>query len=209
MKILIIIIVSLITITTTHPHTELGLGVIEVDINQTKEIRVFANKEEKEPEKAIRLVKLNGDIIIEEKDYSKWLKPESVWLDYSQFLFRFTKIEGDWIQIIINNDSGGKKWIKKSTNLKNIYWDKFLIDNTTAIGTPISIEIKIAPSTESKTLRRSSTKDCFEAVEIKGDWLKIKTNETLECNEHPEPIKSGWIKWKSDNKLIIDYFLTC
>jgi hypothetical protein len=188
---------------------ELGHGIIEVNIDETKEIKVFKNKGDKEPERIPRLVNQNGDIVIEENDYTKWLQPESVWLDYSQFLFRFTKIEDDWIQVIVNNETGDKKWILKSQTLKIQTWDKFLVDNTTAIKPLKSVDINAEPSMESKTIRKSSEKDCFEAIEIKGDWIKIKTNETLECNEHPQPIKTGWIKWRGDNLLAIKYYLTC
>jgi hypothetical protein len=200
-------ILLLLGLFMTEP--ELGHGIIEVNIDETKEIKVFKNKGDKEPERIIRLVNQNGDIVIEENDYTKWLQPESVWLDYSQFLFRFTKIEDDWIQVIVNNETGDKKWILKSQTLKIQTWDKFLVDNTTAIEPLKSVDIKAEPSMQSKTIRKSSEKDCFEAIEIKGDWIKIKTNETLECNEHPQPIKTGWIKWRGDNLLAIKYYLTC
>lgn len=102
-----------------------------------------------------------------------------------------------------------KKWIKKSETLNVKSWEKFLVENTTAIEPLIPTDIKAEPDANSKTIRKSTNEDCFEAVEVKGDWIRLRTNETLECNEHPTPIKSGWIKWREANKLMINFFLTC
>lgn len=189
--------------------SELGLGVIQVDIYKTTEIRVYRNKGDKSPEKIIKLVNREGEITIEEKNYSNWLKPEAIWFDYSQFIFRYTATEDKWIQVIVNTDTKEKKWIQKSETLTMQTWENLLIYETTAIDPLEPTDIKTEPNTNSKTLRKSTEKDCFEAIEIKGDWIKIRTNETLDCNEHPQPINSGWIKWKENNQLSIKYFLTC
>lgn len=190
-------------------ESELGLGVIQVDIYKTKEIKVYKNKGDKAPEKIIKLVNKDGEISIEENNYSKWLKPEAIWLDYSQFIFRYTAKENKWIQIIVNTDTKDKKWIQLSETLLMQTWDNFLINATTAIDPLNPTDIKAEPNINAKTLRKSTGEDCFEAIEIKGDWIKIKTNETLDCNEHSQPIKSGWIKWKENNQLIVKYYLTC
>lgn len=207
MKTIITIILAFGLLTNTPD--ELGLGIIQVDIEQTKEIKVFKNKGDRVPEKVIRLIKEKGDIIIEEKDYIQWLHPETIWLDYSQFLFRYTQIQDNWVEVIINKETGDKKWILTSSTFEIISWDKFLIENTTAIEPLTPTDIKLEPSSDSKTIRQSTDKDCFEAIEIMGDWIKIKTNETLECSEHPTPIKTGWIKWRQNNRLTIKYYLTC
>jgi hypothetical protein len=193
----------------TNSQDELGLGIIQIDIEQTKEIKIYKNKGDKDAEKIIRLVKEKGDIVIEEKDYIKWLHPETIWLDYSQFLFRYTQIQDNWIEVIINKETNDKRWILKSSTFTITSWDKFLIENTTAVESLNPTDIKVEPNFDSKTIRKTSDKDCFEAIEIKGDWIKIKTNETLECNQHPLPIKTGWIKWRENNRLTIKYFLTC
>lgn len=88
-------------------------------------------------------------------------------------------------------------------------WEKFLIENTTAIDPLQSTEIKAEPNPTSATIRKSTKEDCFEAIEIKGDWMRVRTNETLDCSEHPTPIPSGWIRWRLADQLLIKYYLTC
>lgn len=95
------IILTVLTVwLLTSGEAELGRGIVEVDIYKTKEIKLFKNKGDELPEKTIRLVHRDSEIYIEEKDYAKWLKPESVWLDYSIFIFRYTNIEGNWIEVL-------------------------------------------------------------------------------------------------------------
>jgi hypothetical protein len=204
-----IILTALTVWLLTTGEAELGQGIVEVDIYKTKEIKLFKNKGDELPEKTIRLVHRDSEIYIEEKDYAKWLKPESVWLDYSIFIFRYTNIEGNWIEVVVNNETMNKKWIQKNETLNVKSWEKFPVENTTAIEPLIPTDIKAEPDANSKTIRKSTNEDCFEAVEVKGDWIRLRTNETLECNEHPTPINSGWIKWRQADELAIIFFLTC
>ena len=45
---------------------------------------------------------------------------------------------------------------------------------------------------------------------INGDWIEISTPDYCDENytDSTAPIKSGWIKWRQGNKLLIDYFIT-
>lgn len=190
--------------------SELGVGIIEVDVQQTKEIRVFRNKSDEYPEKIIELLRgEDGEIIIKNASNEKWFIPELLSLDYSQLLLRYTKLHGDWIEIISNKETGEKKWLLKTDGFAVVPWDRFLKEKITVIEPLHSADIKNAPDPKSKTIRKSSEQDCFEILDIMGDWIKIKTSEGLECSSHPEPLKSGWIKWKLNNELLIEYYTTC
>jgi hypothetical protein len=203
-------ILIILTIGLIFPgEAELGLGIVAVDIYHTKEIKVFASKGDKAPEKTIRLTNNNSEIRIEDKNYTSWLKPEAISLDYSIFLFRYTRMEGNWVEVVVNYEAMTKKWIQKTETLSVKPWEKFLIENTTAIDPLLPVEIKIEPNTDSRTIRKSTKEDCFEAIEIKGDWMRVRTNETLDCSEHPTPIQSGWIRWRLADQLLIKYYLTC
>lgn len=59
--------IALLFLTTgllSDPKTELGPGIVEVDIGRTIETKVFKNKGDKHPEKVIRLIKENGEIVM-------------------------------------------------------------------------------------------------------------------------------------------------
>jgi hypothetical protein len=38
-----------------------------------------------------------------------------------------------------------------------------------------------------------------EKIEMKGDWLKVKTKDK----------KEGWIRWRRDDKIIIQLYFAC
>jgi hypothetical protein len=189
---------------------EVGIGIIEIDVERTNELEVFKNKRDKHPDKILSLLrKENGEIVIKEMDNENLFVPEICWLEYSQLLFRYTKIDGDWIEVITNKETDEKRWVLKTENVNIFTWETFLIEGTTAVEPLYSVEIKTEPDNGSKTIRKSSEKDCFEAIEVIGDWMKVRTSEGLECSGHPQPIKSGWIKWKVNNQLAIEYYTTC
>jgi hypothetical protein len=45
---------------------------------------------------------------------------------------------------------------------------------------------------------------------MKGDWIEITTTDYCDENftDSKTPIKSGWIKWRKRDELIINYFTT-
>ena len=71
------------------------------------------------------------------------------------------------------------------------------------------LEVKTEASEKSATIKKMEKKDCFEVLEVKGDWMKIRTNKGLECNESKRPVKLGWIRWRYKNRLMIGYALSC
>src|SRR5689334_7558397 len=115
MKAIITILITIGLLMNTE--SELGLGIIQVDVYRTTEIKVYKNKGDRSPEKIIKLINKDGEIKIEESNYSNWLKPEAVWFDYSQFTFRYTAREDKWIQIIVNTETKEKRWIQQSETL--------------------------------------------------------------------------------------------
>ena len=72
----------------------------------------------------------------------------------------------------------------------------------------MNLGIKQTDNENSKTLKKMENEDCFEVLEAKGDWLKIRTHSVLDCSTSKRSIKSGWIKWQKDNKLTIQFGLT-
>ena len=140
-----------------------------------------------------------------------WFQPEGLWLDYSIFVIRVDTSIGKWHKVVVNNETGKTLWTKAEPIKQLVKWPAFLLKETTAIEKhpDFDLEVKTAPSDKSKTIKEVEAVDCFEVLEIKGSWMRIKTNETLECSESKKPIKSGWIKWKQNNRLTVGYGLTC
>ncbi len=136
--------------------------------------------------------------------------PEQLSLDYDIFIIRIDAISGKWYKVITNTEKATVLWTKVEPFKKFVKWPTFLLKETTAIEKGFTnLDIKTGPSEASKTIKKIETKDCFEVLEVKGNWMRIRTNTNLDCNQSSRPVKSGWLKWRDRNRLTISFGLTC
>jgi len=70
-------------------------------------------------------------------------------------------------------------------------------------------KIRTEPDEKSQEIEYQGT-DCFVVKSMKGDWIEITTPNYCDENftDSKTPIKSGWIKWRKGNELLISYFTT-
>jgi hypothetical protein len=194
-------------------NINIGQGILKIDFEKLPVINFFADTLKSRPIKTISVTRdKEGEFIIKNHVLvSSWFKPEGLWLTYSIFVIRVDTIAGKWFRVFINNDKGTTLWTKDDPTKKFVKWQTFLVKETTTIdkNPDFSMEIKSSPSDSSATIKRIEKTDCFEALEIKGDWMRIRTNTTLDCNESKRIIKSGWIKWRQNNRLTLNYGMTC
>jgi hypothetical protein len=187
-----------------------GAGILSIDFQKAPTLRFYADTAQALATKTFSVGRnKKGEYIIKNVKQAAWFKPEQLWLDYDIFVIRVDTVSGGWYRVFTDNEKGTSMWIKAGPGKRFVKWATFLVKETTAIGSRGSIEIKAAPDPKSKTIRRAVEKDCFEALEIKGDWMRIRTNTVLDCDESGKPLKSGWIKWKDKGQLAIEFFLTC
>jgi len=48
----------------------------------------------------------------------------------------------------------------------------------------------------------------FETIKIDGDWAQVVCNMDCDGCPNQQPI-TGWLKWKQDNRLLIELYYTC
>lgn len=194
-------------------NINLGQGILNIDFEQLPTIQFFSDTTQSKPVRTVRVTKTKTEeyTLQNNSQVTTWFKPEGLWLDYSIFVIRVDTIVGKWYRVYIDNNKGTTLWTKADPTKKCVKWQTFLVKESTAINKSpdFSIDIKTSPSDSSTTIKRIEKTDCFEALEIKGDWLRIRTNTKLDCNESKKTIKSGWIKWRQNNRLTISYGLTC
>jgi hypothetical protein len=197
----------------SQKNLRVGIGVLEIQYEKSATLLFFKDTLQSKPEKSVAVVQnASGDFVVKnEKEVGKWFSPEALWLDYSLFFIRVDTVIGKWYRVFSNNSSGSMLWTKAHSSKQFIPWKKFLLEYTTAINKDedYNLEVKTGPSDKAATIKLMEIADCFEALEISGDWMRIKTNETLECNESKKKIRSCWIRWRKNNRLTIQYGLTC
>lgn len=200
-------------ITFGQKNLNIGQGVLKIDFEKLPSIQFFGDTSQTNPVKIVTVIKTKeGEYNLKNNSQvTTWFKPESLWLDYSIFVIRVDTIVGKWYRVYIDNNKGTTLWTKTDPTKKFVKWQTFLVNETTFIdkNPDFNIEIKNSPSDDSPTIKMIEKTDCFEAIEIKGDWLRVRTNTIIDCNESKKTIKSGWIKWRKNNRLTINYGLTC
>ncbi len=122
--------------------------------------------------------------------------------DYFLLTLRCIGKDENRYKVIVNEETGLKKYVNKNDkNLKLENWNEhflktFSIDldekKNAVFETPGGKEIKVNVGQIER----------FEAVEVKGDWLKVE----WEIPNINEEYKSGWIRWQQDGILLIDWF---
>lgn len=139
--------------------------------------------------------------IIQNKDF----RPFRYDTDSNHFYFDWVGENKFFYKVIINEETKLKKFVKKEdSHFKADSWEKYIL-NCFAVEfdwekNPLRKEIN--GQTLKENLDKSLT---FQPEEIRGNWLKVKR---LDNSNDEKKSKSGWIKWKDNNKILINFFET-
>ena len=190
----------------------IGQGVIKIDYTKLPTLRFFGDTNQTNPLRTIAVGRdKEGEFIIKNaKQVDTWFMPEQISLEYDIFIIRVDTVIGKWYKVFVNTENATTLWTKVESVKKFVRWSTFLLKETTAIEKgDYNVDIKTQPSDTAKTIKKFEIKDCFEVLEIRGDWMKVRTNTKLDCSQSNRPMKSGWLKWRDKNRLTISFGLTC
>ena len=146
-------------------------------------------------------------VIQNQTEADTWFKPEQLFFEYDIFLIRVDTVIGNWYRVIVNSATAEMLWTNRASIKKFIPWQTFLKEVSSIDKGDFNLDIKTAASDKSTTIKKIESSDCFKVLEVKGDWIKIKTNTELECSESKKPVKMGWVRWRQNNKLTVNYAL--
>jgi hypothetical protein len=198
-------------LTESYGQVTLGTGIVKIEFDCKTVVDFYKKPTDKTSFKKIEFFddkEINSCNIKNLKIEQTWLKPEVLWLDYFQFNFRCKSTTGEWLELIVNNENGQTYWIKKNKTTKFLTWEEYLqgmfgvrrLDNEKQ-------KIRNSPTDSAQEMKYNGT-DCFQVKTLKADWIEIFTGD--HCDEYGSKtqIKSGWIKWRSGDKLLIKYYTT-
>jgi hypothetical protein len=188
----------------------LGMGMLKIDYRQVSVFELYTDTNNVSPAQTIQIIKNQSEeYSIENQDSNDWFKPEQLFFEYDIFLVRVDTVAGNWYKIQVNAATGATLWTRADAAKKFIPWKTFLLKEISSVDKgDYNLDIKAAPSDKATNIKKIETIDCFQVLEIKGDWMKIKTNKEMECSESKKPVSSGWIRWRQNNRLTINYSLT-
>jgi hypothetical protein len=206
-------IIILITILTkSYGQVTLGTGIVKIEFDDKTIVDFYNKPTDQTQSKRIEFVddKEINSWNIKNLDKEKvWLKPELLWLDYSQFNFRCKSTTKEWLEVIVNNEDGTSLWIKRNEKIKFLTWEDYLKDVFSVDRREDKKQkIRKQPKDKAEEIKYEG-RDCFQVKPLKGDWIEISTTDY--CDEKGEKkveIKSGWIKWRLGEELLIHYYTT-
>lgn len=131
-----------------------------------------------------------------------WFFPESMKLDYDMLLLRTITISRDWLEVVINKQTGQTHWIAAadadfvdwSTFLLNVY-DVELID-------PEANPLRFKPLDNASIIATTMQGFSLRPLAICGDWMMVPTTGLAD-----RILPYGWIRWRKDDQLLIRYSL--
>jgi hypothetical protein len=203
MKFILTIILAL-SFSNAFGQGEIGIGIVSIEIGQTPTIRFY---ESHQFETEIKKVELFQDESIKSiniknlESHRDWLNPESLWLDYGQFRFRCKAKNADCFEVYVSDSK--TLWIEKHDYTEFTNWETYLKN---------MFKVELMDTGKQKIYSRPSDKseiiewqnNCFVVKQVQNEWIKIETAEHCESSKKI----SGWTKWRTDNKILINYFTT-
>jgi hypothetical protein len=68
-------------------------------------------------------------------------------------------------------------------------------------------KIRKGPSDTAEEIKYEG-RDCFKVMSLSDDWIEIFSTDYCDEGKNKDKIRSGWIKWRDGDKLLIDYHTT-
>jgi len=149
-----------------------------------------------------------------EHEIESWLKPEIFSGDsirgYGAIFFLCKSKIGDWMEVVVNTETGETLWIKDGKKSEFISWHNLFKKNHregVLQAYDIPFVIYSSPHISTDTIIFNEW-DCFSVDKIKGDWVKITNSRTEPCREEDRHliIEKGWIRFRDENGLLVEVF---
>jgi hypothetical protein len=124
------------------------------------------------------------------------------------FQFTFNAIEGGQVEIYIDKNKLGTKFLKADTSIFTIEsWEEHLLSSIIDFSDR-KITIRQKPSDNAKSANIDARDFAFSVKQIKGDWVEIECASF--CDIACPPAKmSGWIRWRNKSEILIRFVYAC
>lgn len=130
-----------------------------------------------------------------------WFVPEYIKLDYDILLLRATTISRNWIEVIVNRQTGRTAWVDRNA-VDYVSWPEFLLQVfSVELITSVKNLLRVKPL-ESAGIVLDPGRNSLKPFAVKGEWMKVSIDGP------PGSIpKLGWIRWKKGNQMLITWSL--
>jgi len=191
--------------TDTH-QPPMGLGMMAPRI-EAGSLRMYAAPDLFDPlhhpQLADSLVFAPGPYHMEIAYAPPWFVPAHIKLDYDLLLLRVITLSSHWVEVAVNETDGRTAWVPRSQGIVRL-WPEFILGVVAVeIIDPATNPIRIKPLDHASPLADGADA-LLSPLAVQGDWLLVRTHELA---DRIQP--TGWIRWRKDGRLVVEYSLLC
>ncbi len=130
-----------------------------------------------------------------------WFYPEHLKLDYDILYLKAISLSRDWVEVEVNRESSLTAWIL-SADAKVLFWSEFLLQvHSFEPKDPERNLTRVKPLENASPVKGISY-SILVPVMIKANWIKVEM-----FDENYEKAGEGWLIWKANEELQINYYL--
>lgn len=123
--------------------------------------------------------------------------------DSYHFVFNYVGQDSRYHHVVVNEDTGSKKFIKKDdAHFKVGTWEQYILGCFAVDFKAADNPLLEAPNGYPVTIGVAE-QSTFRPETIEGDWLKVSWSDDKDENQKKN---FGWVRWKENNKIIIFLF---
>ena len=184
-------------------NAEFGLGMAAPNFSELKTLHFYGNPTMTDNVVANDSVTFststNGPEIATAPPY---LVPQHLKMDYQIFYFLVKSQTRDHYEVVVNKKNGQTTWVSK-VEVKFKSWPDFLL-NVFAVE-PMNWNdnlVRIKPMSHASPIQTVTEENILSPIQIKDDWIQVDI-----MDKNHKSIGKGWLKWRSESALLIDYSL--
>ena len=121
-------------------------------------------------------------------------------LDYDLLFLRAKTLTRNWIEVVVNRETGQTSWIDRHA-VECIHWPTFLLNVVAVeVNDPEGNPVRVKPLDHASVLADATLS--LQPLAIQGSWLQVSTNGLAD-----RIAPTGWIRWRDGDRLLITYSL--
>jgi hypothetical protein len=131
-----------------------------------------------------------------------WLQPNHMKMDYGILYFEVQTLGMEFIEITVNTSTQRTSYVSRFEG-NIILWPEFLLRVYAIEMIPGSPQtIRVNPLDYAGEVNNEY--EFLQPISIKNEWLQVELQD-----KNLQPITTGWLRWKKEEKLLISYSLLC
>jgi hypothetical protein len=210
MKKILLPVIAMMMSLIAEAGAGIGIGLVLIDFDESTVIDFYSAPDNGlKPVKSISFYDDHVQQVWKIRNYEvnrSWLKPEAYNPLYDLLAFRCRSRKDGWMEVIVNNNSGTSYWLKESEVYQYIDWLTFLQQKKCISPAKTDIPILDSPEDDANAIKVNS-KDCFGIKNMKDDWIEITLPAFNDEKSDGNSRKTGWIRWKNGDVLLIKYIV--